>query len=104
MTVSPEIEAVVLLPAIDVEPSMIGKPLPPLPVAVIVWFGQLPLIVIPVPPTSPGDAVPVPPLANGTMPLPARLVYRYPVIAAALTAGIAPEPVSCTRSFAAVPT
>jgi hypothetical protein len=41
---------------------------PPPPVALIVWFGQVPVIVTLVPATSAGVAVPVPPLATAKVP------------------------------------
>lgn len=44
-------------------------PLPPPPAALIVWLGQVPLIVTFVPATKAGVAVPVPPLATGKVPV-----------------------------------
>lgn len=43
--------------------------MPPPPDELIVWFGQVPVMVTLVPATSAGEAVPVPPLATGNKPV-----------------------------------
>ena len=43
--------------------------MPPPPDELIVWFGQVPVMVTLVPATSAGVAVPVPPLATGNKPV-----------------------------------
>ena len=60
-------------PAIDkkagtVADTEVTVPLPPLLVELIVWLGQVPVIVTFVPATRAGVAVPVPPLATSKRP------------------------------------
>lgn len=50
--------------------TLVTVPLPPpLAVLLMVWFGQVPVMVTLVPATKAGVAVPVPPLATATMPV-----------------------------------
>ena len=60
-------------PAIDknagtVAATEVTVPLPPLLVELIVWLGQVPVIVTLVPATRAGVAVPVPPFATSKRP------------------------------------
>ena len=62
----PEVVSPVVPPDTATEVTV---PDPPPPVELIVWFGQVPVIVTLVPATSAGAAVPVPPLATGSKPV-----------------------------------
>ena len=56
----------VILPVV---PDTLVTPPPPLPLALIVWLGQVPVMVTFVPCTNEGVDVPVPPLATGRIPV-----------------------------------
>lgn len=55
------------IPAEVLVPLVIALKVGAEPVFVMVWFGKLPVMLIPVPATKAGDEVPVPPFAIGTM-------------------------------------
>lgn len=80
------------------------QPEPPPPVELIVWLGHEPVMVTLVPATSPGVAVPVPPLAMGRIPetpvVSARPVALVRVMVGAVPKTKAPVPVSSVTQAA----